>query len=53
MDFQHGKIRICLDLKDLNKALKHVKYQMPMVKDLFPRLAKVKVFLKLDAKDGF
>ena len=43
-----NKIRICLDPKDLNKALKRPKYQMPTLDELLPKL-----FSTLDAKDGF
>ena len=48
-----GKIRICLDPRDLNKALKRPKYQMPTLEDFLPKLGKAKVFSTLDAKDGF
>ena len=48
-----NKIRICLDPKDLNKALKKPKYQMPTLEELLPKLNNAKVFSTLDAKDGF
>ena len=48
-----GKIRICLDPKDLNKAVKRPKYQMPTLEEVLPKLNKAKVFTTLDAKDGF
>ena len=48
-----GKIRICLDPKDLNKAVKRPKYQMPTLEEVLPKLSKAKVFTTLDAKDGF
>ena len=48
-----GKIRICLDPRDLNKALKRPKYQMPTLEELLPKLGKAQVFSTLDAKDGF
>ena len=48
-----GKIRICLDPKDLNKAVKSPKYQMPTLEEVLPKLSKAKVFTTLDAKDGF
>ncbi|KAK3737630.1 hypothetical protein QZH41_006455 [Actinostola sp. cb2023] len=47
------KIRICLDPKDLNQALKRPKYQMPTLDELLPKLNNAKVFTTLDAKDGF
>ena len=48
-----GKIRICLDPRDLNKAIQRPKYQMPTLEEVLPRLSKAKVFTTLDAKDGF
>lgn len=48
-----NKIRICLDPKDLHKALKRPKYQMPTLDELLPKLNNAKVFSTLDAKDGF
>ncbi|KAK3716424.1 hypothetical protein QZH41_000491 [Actinostola sp. cb2023] len=47
------KIRICLDPKDLNQALKRPKYQMPTLDELLPKLNNAKVFTTLDAKDRF
>ena len=47
------KIRMCLDPKDLNQALKRPKYQMPTLEELLPKLNNAKVFTTLDAKDGF
>ena len=48
-----GKIRICLDPKDLNKAIKRPKYQMPTLDETLPKLGKAKVFSSLYAKEGF
>ena len=48
-----GKIRICLDPKDLNKAIKSPKYQMPTLDEMLPKLGKAKVFTTLDARHGF
>ena len=48
-----GKIRICLDPCDLNKAIQRPKYQMPTLEEVLSRLSKAKVFTTLDAKDGF
>lgn len=48
-----GKIRICLDPRDLNRALQRPKYQMPTLEGTLPKLSKAKVFSTLDAKDGF
>ena len=48
-----GKIRICLDPRDLNKAIQRPKYQMPTLEEILPKLSKAKVFTTLDVKDGF
>ena len=48
-----NKVRISLDPKYLNKALKRPRYQMPTLEEILPILAKAKVFSTLDAKDGF
>ena len=47
------KLRVCIDPRDLNKAIKRPKYQMPTVDEVLPKLANAKVFTVLDAKDGF
>ena len=47
------KIRVCLDPKDLNKAIRRPKYPMPNIDEVLPDLAKARVFTVLDAKDGF
>jgi len=48
-----GKVRICIDPKPLNKALKRSNYPMPTIDDVLPELAKAKVFSTLDATSGF
>ena len=48
-----GKLRICIDPRDLNKAIKRSHYIMPTLEDILPNLANVKVFSVLDAKEGF
>ena len=48
-----NKIRICLDHKDLNKAVQRRKFQMPILEELLPELSKARIFSFFDAKDGF
>lgn len=48
-----GKLRICIDPKDLNKAIKRSHYIMPTIEDILPNLANAKVFSVLDAREGF
>ena len=47
------KIRICLDPQELNKVIQHLKYQMPTLDELLPKLCKAKIFSTPDAKDSF
>ena len=47
------KIRICLDPKDLNRAVQRPKFQMPTLEELLPELSKARIFSSFDAKDGF
>ena len=48
-----NKLRVCIDLKDLNKVLKRPRYPMPTIEEVLPKLTNAKVFTVLDAKDGF
>ena len=48
-----GKLRLCIDPRDLNRAIKQPKYQMLTLEELLPTLSKAKIFSVLDAKDGF
>ena len=40
---KNGKLRVCLDPRPLNKALKRAHYPMPVIDDLLPSLAKARV----------
>ena len=48
-----GKLRVCLDPKPLNRALKRSNYPLPVMEDLLPELSEAKVFTLCDVKDGF
>ena len=48
-----GKLRFCIDPRDLNRAVKRPKYQMPTLEELLPTLSKAEIFTILDAKNGF
>ena len=49
----NGKLRVCIDPKPFNKALKHSHYPLPVFDDLLPDLSKAKVFSVCDVKNGF
>jgi len=49
----NGKVRICIDPKPLNKALKRSEYPMPTIDDVLPQLTKAKVYSIVDCRSGF
>ena len=49
----NGKIRLCIDPKPLNQALRRNHYPLPVIDDLLPQLTNAKVFSVVDAKNGF
>ena len=53
MTVKTGKIRVCIDPRDLNKAIRRPKHQMPTLEGILPTLAKAKLFMVIDTKDGF
>ena len=48
----NGKLRVCLDPRDLNQAIKR-QHQLPTPKDVLSKMAGVKYFSKLDASSGY
>ena len=48
-----GKLRICLDPRHLNQAIKREHYQLPTVEEIATRVSGAKVFSKLDARHGY
>ena len=49
----NGKVRICVDLRRLNEAVKGERYLLPNMEDVVPELTGEKIFSKLDASSGF
>ena len=50
---QNGSLRICLDPRDLNKAIRRPHYPMKTLNDVLPLLSGAKYFTKLDARSGY
>ncbi len=48
-----NKLRICIDPRDLNRAICREHYQLPTVEEVTTRLAGARKFTVCDAKDGF
>ena len=50
---KNGQIRLCIDPKDLNKAIKREHFQLPTKEEILRKLTGAKFFSKLDATAGF
>ena len=48
-----GDLRVCIDPKPLNAALRRKRYQIPVIDDLLPDLANARVFTKVDLASDF
>ena len=48
-----GKLRICLDPRDLNRAIRRDHFQLPTIEDMATQLHGAKVFSVLDVRKGF
>ena len=48
-----GSIRICVDLKPLNKSVLREVHPLPKVDEILAQLTGAKIFSKLDANSGF
>ena len=49
----NGILRVCIDPQHLNQALKRSLYPLPIIEDILPDLDDVKVFSKVDLKEGY
>ena len=49
----NGSLRICIDPRQLNKALKREHYKLPTLDDVLPEFKDAKIFTKLDVKEAF
>lgn len=50
---ESGKLRICLDPRNLNTAVKRTYHRTPTLEEVTHKLAGAKVYSKLDAKHGY
>ena len=49
----NGKLRICIDPRDLNKAIKREHYPMKTIEEVIMRMPNAKIFSVLDASSGY
>ena len=50
---KNGKVRICIDPKDLNKAIRREHYPIPTLEEVISSFPGAQYFSVLDAKSGF
>ena len=50
---ENGRLRSCLDPKDLNKAIKRERHPIPVLEQVTPKLTEAKLFSKIDARNGY
>ena len=50
---ENGRLRLCLDPKDLNNAIKREHHPIPTLEEITPKLTGGKLFSKLDARNGY
>ena len=50
---RNGSLRLCLDPRDLNQAVKRQHYKLPTREEIMSQFAGATVFSKLDASQGF
>ena len=49
----NGKLRLCLDPKDFNKAIKRHHYELPTAETISAKMSGATVFSKIDASNGY
>ena len=49
----NGKIRVCIDPRDLNQAIQREHYPMKTIEDITPKMRNAKIFSKVDATSGY
>ena len=47
----NGRLRLCLDPKDLNRAIKRDHYPVPTLEEIILKLSDAKMFSKLDPRN--
>uniref|UniRef100_A0A1A8L2U7 Gypsy retrotransposon integrase-like protein 1 n=1 Tax=Nothobranchius pienaari TaxID=704102 RepID=A0A1A8L2U7_9TELE len=50
---RNGNLRVCLDPRELNKAIKRPHYPLPTLDDITPKLAGAQYFRVMDARSGY
>lgn len=49
----NGEVRLCVDMRQANQAIKRENHLMPTLEEYLPKLKSARVFSRLDIKDAF
>lgn len=49
----NGELRLCIDAKELNQAIRRPHFQIPTFEEISSKMAEAKIFSSLDSKNGF
>lgn len=49
----NGEVRICIDMRKPNKAIRRAEYPLPTIEEMLPRFRNAKFFTILDIKQAF
>jgi len=47
---KNGKLRMCIDYKQLNSITKKDRYPLPLISEIQDRIGNVKIFIKIDLR---
>jgi hypothetical protein len=50
---KNGKLRLCVDYRELNQIIKKDRNALPFISEIFNRLGSAKIFTKLDLKNAY
>jgi len=53
LEKKDGSLRVCIDPKDLNNAMKRSHYPTPTIDDITSELKDAKLFSTFDTKNGY
>jgi hypothetical protein len=48
-----GQLRLCVDYRALNQVTRKNRAPLPLIREILDRLAKAKIYTKLDLKDAY
>jgi len=47
---KNGKLRMCIDYRQLNSIIRKDRYPLPLISKIQDRISNVKIFIKIDLR---